>query len=290
MTPYGKKGQFLPEHNAINTAAGKGKVQEKTVGFGQCPASSAGRTMLSDRERERYKRQILLFGEEGQEQLKRSHIFIAGAGGLGSPIAIYLAVAGVGEITIVDMDTVDQSNLNRQILHTDRDIGKKKTVSAITKLREYNPDITINAIDTVIGADNVHELIGRADGIVDAMDNFPIRYLLNRVALEKKVPFFHGGIRGFYGQATTIIPHKTPCLECIFPKAPPKEVFPVVGATPGVIGTIQATEVIKYLTQQGDLLAGRLLIWDGLAATTEEIRVERNPACPACGKGSGGEK
>jgi molybdopterin-synthase adenylyltransferase len=238
--------------------------------------------MLSERERERYKRQILLFGEEGQEQLKGAHIFIAGAGGLGSPIALYLAVAGIGTITLVDMDTVDQSNLNRQILHTDRDIGKKKTVSAIEKLTEYNPDITINAIDTTIGEDNVHELVGRADGIVDAMDNYPVRYLLNRVAYEKKVPFFHGAIRGFYGQATTIIPGKTPCLACIFPKAPPKELFPVVGVTPGVIGTVQATEVIKYLTRRGDLLTNRLFIWDGLAAAAEEIAIEKNPACPVC--------
>jgi molybdopterin-synthase adenylyltransferase len=239
--------------------------------------------MLSKRELERYKRQILLFGEEGQERLKNAHIFIAGAGGLGSPIAIYLAVAGIGTITIVDMDSVDLSNLNRQILHTDRDVGKKKTVSAIEKLQIYNGDITINAIDTTITADNVHELVGRADGIVDAMDNYPIRYLLNRVALDKKIPFFHGGIRGFYVQATTIIPGKTPCLECIFPKAPPKEVFPVVGATPGIIGTVQATEVIKYLTKQGDLLAGRLFIWDGLTVKAEEIAIGKNPACPACG-------
>jgi molybdopterin-synthase adenylyltransferase len=252
--------------------------------------------MLSTRELERYKRQVLLFGEEGQERLKKAHIFIAGAGGLGSPVSLYLAVAGIGTITIVDMDTVDMSNLNRQILHTDRDVGKKKTVSAIEKLHEYNADITINAIDTTITADNIHDLVGRADGIVDAMDNYPVRYLLNRVALDKKVPFFHGAIRGFYGQATTIIPNKSPCLECIFPKAPPKEVFPVVGATPGVIGTIQATEVIKYLTQQGKLLDSRLLIWDGLAATAEEIAIERNPACPACGakpavkKGTGKKK
>jgi len=135
--------------------------------------------MLSERERERYKRQILLFGEEGQERLKKSHIFIAGAGGLGSPIAIYLAVAGIGTITIVDMDIVDQSNLNRQILHYDRDIGKKKTVSAFEKLQSINPDITVNAIDATISDKNVSRLVGRADGIVDAMDNYPVRYLLN---------------------------------------------------------------------------------------------------------------
>ncbi|MCK9630459.1 MAG: HesA/MoeB/ThiF family protein [Methanoregula sp.] len=242
--------------------------------------------MLSGRELERYKRQILLFGEEGQERLKKAHIFIAGAGGLGSPIAIYLAVAGVGTITIVDMDTVDQSNLNRQILHTDRDVGKKKTISALEKLQAYNPDITVNAIDATISADNASRLVGRADGIVDAMDNYPVRYLLNRVALEKKIPFFHGAIRGFYGQATTIIPGETPCLECIFPKAPPKEVFPVVGVTPGVIGTVQATEVVKYLTKSGKLLSGRLFTWDGLCATAEEIAIAQNPACPACGTGT----
>ncbi len=129
--------------------------------------------MFSERELERYKRQMMLFGEDGQERLKKAHIFIAGAGGLGSPVSIYLAVAGVGTITIVDMDVVDQTNLNRQILHTDRDIGKKKTVSAEEKLQALNPDITINAIDTTIDAANVANLIGNADGIVDAMDNYP---------------------------------------------------------------------------------------------------------------------
>jgi molybdopterin-synthase adenylyltransferase len=246
--------------------------------------------MLSEREHERYKRQIPLFGENGQERLKKAHVFIAGAGGLGSPIAIYLAVAGIGTITIVDMDTVDQTNLNRQILHTDRDIGKKKTVSAIEKLHELNPDIIINAIDTTISESNVCELAGRADAIVDAMDNYPVRYLLNRTALEKKIPFFHGAIRGFYGQAITILPDKTPCLECIFPRAPPQEVFPVVGVTAGVIGTVQATEAIKYFTGCGELLAGRLFIWDGLAATAEEIAIEKNPACAACGCGVTGKK
>lgn len=239
--------------------------------------------MLSERERDRYKRQILLFGEEGQEKLKQSHIFIAGAGGLGSPIALYLAVAGVGTITIIDMDVVDQTNLNRQILHFDRDIGRKKTVSAEEKLTAINPDITIHAIDTRIDEANAAELIGNADGIVDAMDNYPTRYLLNDMALRKKIPLFHGAIRGFYGQATTIIPGSTPCLKCIFPRAPPQEVFPVVGVTPGVIGTVQATEVLKYLLKMGDLLTNRLFIWDGMQARAEEIATERVTCCPACG-------
>ena len=238
--------------------------------------------MLSDRERERYKRQIILFGESGQENLKKAHIFIAGAGGLGSPVSIYLAVAGVGKITLVDKDIVDQSNLNRQILHYDRDIGKKKTLSAEEKLRAINPDITIHAIDTTIDDSNASKLIGNADGIVDAMDNYPTRYLLNDMAQKKKIPLFHGAIRGFYGQVTTIIPGKTACLRCIFPGAPPGEVFPVVGATPGVIGTIQATEVIKYLLGTGDLLTNRLLLWDGMSMHPEEISVERNLSCPSC--------
>jgi molybdopterin/thiamine biosynthesis adenylyltransferase len=239
--------------------------------------------MLSERERERYKRQLMLFGDEGQERLKKAHIFIAGAGGLGSPVALYLAVAGIGTITIADMDTVDQTNLNRQILHTDRDIGRKKTLSAEEKLTAINPDITIHAIDTRIEEGNAARLISNADGIVDAMDNYPTRYLLNDIAIRNKIPLFHGAIRGFYGQATTIIPGKTPCLKCIFPKAPPKEVFPVVGVTPGVIGTVQATEVIKYFLGSGDLLTNRLFIWDGMAGRAEEIYAERIPSCPACG-------
>jgi adenylyltransferase/sulfurtransferase len=164
-------------------------------------------------------------------------------------------------------------------------VGKKKTVSAIEKLQQYNADITINAIDTTIDAGNVSELVGRADGIVDAMDNYPARYLLNRTALKKKIPFFHGAICGYSGQATTILPGETPCLECIIPKAPLQDVFPVVGVTAGVIGTVQATEVIKYLTKSGRLLSGRLFMWDGLAATSEEIAITKNPACPVCGIG-----
>ncbi|MDD1695972.1 MAG: HesA/MoeB/ThiF family protein [Methanoregula sp.] len=239
--------------------------------------------MLSEQELERYKRQIMLFGEDGQECLKRAHIFVAGAGGLGSPVSIYLAIAGVGKMTIVDMDVVDRTNLNRQILHYDRDIGRKKTASAEEKLREFNPDIIINTFDVKIDGSNAKKLVGNADGIVDAMDNYPIRYLLNDVAIAKQIPFFHGGIRGFYGQASTIIPGITPCLKCIFPRAPPPEVFPVIGVTAGVIGTIQSNEVIKYLTSSGELLKNRLFIWDGLQAHADEIFVERNPNCSSCG-------
>jgi adenylyltransferase/sulfurtransferase len=140
-----------------------------------------------------------------------------------------------------------------------------------------------------IDASNAKKLVGNADGIVDAMDNYPTRYQLNEVAIVKKIPFFHGGIRGFYGQATTIIPGTTPCLKCIFPKPPPREEFPVIGATAGIIGTIQSNEVIKYLTGTGDLLTNRLFLWDGMQSHAEEIRIERNPSCEACG-GMGKEK
>lgn len=239
--------------------------------------------MLSERERERYKRQMMLFGDEGQELLKKAHIFIAGAGGLGSPVSVYLAVAGIGTLTVVDRDVVDQSNLNRQILHYDCDIGRKKTESAEEKLRTINPDITVRVIDTTIEEKNAGGLVGKADGIVDAMDNYPARYLLNNVAIRKMIPLFHGAICGFYGQATTIIPGQTACLSCIFPKAPPKEVFPVVGVTPGLIGMVQATEVLKYLLKNGDLLTNRLFIWDGMQAHAEEICMERDPHCTACG-------
>jgi len=241
--------------------------------------------MLLERERERYARQILLFGEEGQERLKGAKVFIAGAGGLGCPIALYLAVAGIGEIRIADRDTVDRTNLNRQVLHWERDLGTPKAGSAEAKLREANPDIRIKAFATTIDETNVRDLVAGADLIVDAMDNFPTRYLLNREALRSGVPLIHGAIRGFDGQATTIVPGKTACLECIFPEAPPAEVFPVVGTTPGVIGMIQANEAIKYLLGREDLLANRLLLWDGMATTLETYTVERRPDCPACSPG-----
>lgn len=240
-------------------------------------------TMLTERDRERYKRQILLFGEEGQSLLQEASLLIAGAGGLGSPISIYLAVAGVGTLTIVDDDVVDRSNLNRQILHDDRDIGKPKVESAVETLRRINPDITIQGINTTIEKNSVDALVREADGIVDALDNFHGRYLLNSVAVSRQIPLFHGAVQGFYGQTATIVPPRTACLRCMFPHPPPGEVSPVVGVTPGIIGMIQATEVIKYLLGCGDLLTDRLLIWDGFRGHAEEIRIEKNPCCIACG-------
>jgi molybdopterin/thiamine biosynthesis adenylyltransferase len=240
---------------------------------------------LTQRERERYNRQIMIpgLGLEGQRRLKASKVFLAGAGGLGCPIAIYLAVAGVGTLRIVDKDTVELSNLNRQVLHWDEDIGKRKTESIQEKLRRINPDIEVEANCIEINEENFLEMIEGSDVIVDAMDNFPTRYLLNKAAVKLNIPFIHGGIWGLEGRATTIIPFKTACLSCVIPEAPPSETFPVIGVSPGLIAMIEATETIKYLTGVGSLLENRLLIYDGELMKFTEIELSRRPDCPVCG-------
>ncbi|BDZ71233.1 HesA/MoeB/ThiF family protein [Methanobacterium petrolearium] len=239
---------------------------------------------LTDGEIKRYSRQTMIFGEEGQEKLKNSKVFIAGAGGLGSPISIYLAVAGVGNITIVDHDIVELSNLNRQILHGDVDINQKKTESAKETLTNLNSDINVNIISDTITDANVKELVGDADLIIGAMDNFETRHTLNKASFELNIPYFHGAVSGFDGQATTIIPGKTACLNCIFPKSPLKAVFPIIGVTPGFIGIIQATEVFKYITGQGKLLENEILLWNGLNTSVEKVKTNKRPDCEVCGK------
>ena len=241
--------------------------------------------MLTERELDRYDRQIRLLGEDGQEKLKDAKVFIAGAGGLGSPISIYLAAAGIGEINLVDKDTVALSNLNRQILHWEKDVDREKAISAREKLKEINSDIKIDAKSETITEDNASDLVADADLIIDAMDNFPTRYLLNRTALEKGIPFVHGAINGFHGQATTVLPGESACLRCIFREAPPPSVFPVLGVTPGIIGLIQASEAIKYIVGVGELLSGKLLLWDGLTSQTEIVQVDKNAHCQDCGTG-----
>jgi len=239
--------------------------------------------MLTENELKRYERQIRIFGADGQERLKNAKVFVAGAGGLGSAISIYLAAAGIGRIRIVDHEKIELSNLNRQILHWDEDVGREKAASAETKLKKINPDVSLEAISETIEENNVLELVDDFDLIVDAMDNFHTRYLLNRTAIVKNIPFFHGAINGLYGQATTIIPGKTACLRCIFPEPPPSMTYPVVGATCGVIGCIQVTEIVKYIVKMGSSLENRLLLWDGLNAKIDEIEIERNPGCEDCG-------
>lgn len=240
--------------------------------------------VLSKDEHLRYDRQIMIpeIGAMGQEKLRNSRVFIAGAGGLGSPVALYLAAAGVGFLRIVDNDKVETSNLNRQILHWHEDVGRKKVVSARDKLVQLNPYVTIEALDITIEEGNVLEITKDVDAVVDAMDNLDTRFLLNRAALQTGVPFFHGAVRGFEGRAMTIIPGKTACLRCMRQGSIAPEKFPVIGVAPAVIGCIQATEVIKYLLGMGMLLAGRLLIYDGTTMTFEEFAVNRNPHCDHC--------
>jgi molybdopterin-synthase adenylyltransferase len=240
--------------------------------------------MLTSSEIKRYARQTMIFGEEGQEKLKNAKVFIAGAGGLGSPISVYLAVAGVGNITIADHDIVELSNLNRQILHGDPDINRKKTESAKETLTNLNADINVNIIPETITDENVYDLIGDSDLIVDAMDNFDTRHTLNKAAFKLDIPYFHGAVSGFDGQATTIIPGKTACLNCIFPQSPPKSVFPIIGLTPGLIGVVQATEVVKYITGEGELLENEILLWDGLRSEVEKVKTNKRPDCEVCGK------
>lgn len=242
------------------------------------------RETITDEELRRYSRQLPLIGKEGQERLKRAKILIAGAGGLGSPIATYLAFAGVGCIRIVDNDTVEMSNLNRQILHWASDVGREKTASAREKIRAMNPYVEVEAISSTIEEMNADEIVGDADLIVDALDNFPTRYLLNSVAITRHIPFFHGAVRAFHGHVMTVIPHQTACLRCVFPQSPPPETFPIIGVTPAVIGSLQATEVIKYITGKGELLTNRLLLWDGLSGETKVLHVKRNSACQDCGR------
>lgn len=245
--------------------------------------------MLTPSEQERYDRQIMIgeIGEEGQEKLKRSRVVIAGAGGLGSPIAIYLTAAGIGMIRLIDHDQVALSNLNRQILHWEEDIGRKKVDSARTKLRNLNRAVEIEAIAETVTEGNVSKLVNGCDVIVDAMDNLPTRYILNRCAIEKNIPFFHGAVNGFEGRVMTILPGKTACLRCMYRGPVPQEKFPVIGVAPAVIGVIQATEVIKYLLGIGKLLTNRLLIYDGLEVTFSEFTVNKNPDCDHCGSRAG---
>jgi molybdopterin-synthase adenylyltransferase len=240
--------------------------------------------MLTSEELDRYGRQIMIpqVGEKGQEKLKQAKVFVAGAGGLGSPVSIYLTAAGVGHIRLVDHDQVDLTNLNRQVAHWTADVGRKKVESAQEKLSKLNPNVTVETLSVTISEGNASELTAGFDLIVDAMDNLPTRYLLNKMAIEHGVPFFHGAVNGFQGRAMTVIPGKTACLRCLYRGPVPETKFPVIGVAPAVIACIQATEVIKYLVGIGDLLANRLLAYDGLSMKFTEFKVQRNPECEHC--------
>jgi molybdopterin/thiamine biosynthesis adenylyltransferase len=241
--------------------------------------------MLTKEELERYDRQIMIrgFGVDGQEKLKRAKVVIAGSGGLGSSAAIYLAAAGVGTIRIIDQDTIELSNLNRQVLHWDNDIGRNKVDSAAEKLGQLNQYVTIEPIVETINEANISRLVDGFDIIVDAMDNLPTRYLLNKAAIKNNIPFFHGAVYGLEGRAMTVIPGKTACLKCVYRGPVPQQKFPVIGMTPAIIACIQVTEVIKYIVGIGKLLANRLLVYDGLNMKFTELAVKSDPDCEHCG-------
>ncbi|MDU9376417.1 Protein HesA, heterocyst [Methanocorpusculaceae archaeon Sp1] len=231
---------------------------------------------------ERYIRQIPVIGEAGQKKLDEATVFLAGAGGLGSPVALYLAAAGVGHIRVADCDVVEITNLNRQILHRQDRIGMPKAASAKLTLEAFNPDIKVTAFSSFIDEKTAPQLIGDADIIVDAMDNFAARYVLNEFSHKSKIPLVHGGVAGLSGQATLIIPGITPCLSCIFPNAQTTKGTPILGSTAGVIGSIEAQETIKYLTGAQDTLAGKLLLWDGAVNRMDVFSVKKSPRCSVC--------
>lgn len=243
--------------------------------------------MLSGVESERYLRQIPLIGNDGQERLQAASLLIVGAGGLGTPAALYLAAAGVGRIRIVDPDIVDRTNLNRQILHAEKDIGRPKVHSAAEKLRALNPDVEIEPIKDALREENSVPLVSGMDLLLDALDNFQARYILNRAAVSCGIPLIHAAVNGLSGQMTTIIPGKTPCLECIFPHPPPAAQPPVLGITAGMMGLLQAGESIRLLLSQNAVAASRLLVWDGRDASLEYIPMDRDPCCRVCGLDEG---
>jgi sulfur-carrier protein adenylyltransferase/sulfurtransferase len=247
---------------------------------------------LTPEQRNRYHRHILLpeVGEEGQQKLLGAKVLLLGAGGLGSPAALYLAAAGVGTLGIVDMDVVDASNLQRQILHNMDRIGERKVDSAKKTITAINPDVDVVTYDVRFGADNILDIIDGYDVIVDGTDNFPTRYLLNDASLLKHIPVVHGSIFRFEGQVTVFDPYNGPCYRCLLPEPPPPELAPscaeagVLGVLPGIIGSIQALEAIKVILDLGEPLRGRLLAYDALEESFRTFKVRRDPACPACGE------
>jgi adenylyltransferase/sulfurtransferase len=245
---------------------------------------------LTREQRHRYQRNLLLpgVGVEGQEKLLGGGVLVVGAGGLGSPVAYYLAAAGVGRLGLVDADVVDLSNLQRQILHATGDIGRLKVESAKDKLVALNPEVRVEVFPGRLDAAGAVSLIERYDLVVDCTDNFATRFLLNDTCLRLGKPFIYGGVLSFAGQVMTVRPEAGPCLRCLFPHEPDPHApggaeVGVLGAVPGVIGAIQGTEAIKYLLELGDLLVGRLLTYDALSMTFCEVSVEWESGCPACG-------
>src|SRR5947207_3736907 len=275
------------------------------LGFENVQSMNGGYTLWKDRgyevdvprtltaeQRERYSRHLLIpeVGLEGQIKLLDAKVLCLGAGGLGSPIALYLAAAGVGTLGIVDDDVVDLSNLQRQVAHANDRIGIPKVDSAEIAIKEINPDVNVVKYQTRLDASNIMEIIEGYDVIVDGVDNFPTRYLLNDATVRLDIPVVSASILGFDGQLSVFKPHDGPCYRCLYPVPPPAELAPscgangVLGVLPGTMGLLQATEVVKLVTGAGEPLIGRLLLYEALGATFTELKVRRDPECPICSK------
>jgi sulfur-carrier protein adenylyltransferase/sulfurtransferase len=269
--------------NVLSVAGGFGKWKNEGRAW-KIPAA------LSAEQRNRYARHLLLpeVGEKGQQKLLDAKVLMLGAGGLGSPSALYLAAAGIGEIGVIDMDVVDASNLQRQILHNMDRIGDRKVDSAKKTLTLLNPDVNVVTYDTRLGADNVLDIIDGYDLIVDGTDNFPTRYLLNDASLKKKIPVVFGAIFRFEGQVSIFDPYNGPCYRCMLPEPPPADMAPscaeagVLGVLPGIIGSLQAMEGIKHILGLGESLSGRLLTYDAMEQSFRTFKIRRDPNCPAC--------
>jgi molybdopterin/thiamine biosynthesis adenylyltransferase/rhodanese-related sulfurtransferase len=247
---------------------------------------------LTPEQRARYSRHLLIpeVGEDGQQRLLDARVLLVGAGGLGSPAALYLAAAGVGTLGIVDADVVDESNLQRQVVHSTDRLGEPKVESARRTLEALNPDVRVVPFQERLTSENVERILAEGwDVIVDGADNFPTRYLVNDASVWHGIPVVHGSIFRFEGQVTVFTPHEGPCYRCLFPQPPPPELAPscaeggVLGVLPGIIGSLQANEALKLILERGDTLAGRLLLFDALGTTLDEVSVRRNPECPVCG-------
>jgi sulfur-carrier protein adenylyltransferase/sulfurtransferase len=288
-----------------NRSAWAARTLIEDLGYEHVESMTGGFTLWKDRgyevetprtltaeQRERYSRHLLLpeVGMDGQQKLLDAKVLLLGAGGLGSPAALYLAAAGVGTLGIVDNDEVDLSNLQRQVIHSSERIGVHKVDSAEQTINALNPDVKVEKYPVRLGAENIVEIISGYHVIVDGLDNFPTRYLLNDASVRLGIPVVSAAILGFEGQLSVFKPYDGPCYRCLFPVPPPAELAPscgangVLGVLPGTMGLLQATEVIKLILGEGDPLIGRLLMYDALAATTTEVKVRRDPDCPICSR------
>lgn len=246
---------------------------------------------FTEEEIRRYSRHIILkeIGGKGQKKLREARVLMVGLGGLGSPASYYLAAAGVGTLGIVDADTVDVSNLQRQILHRTADIGREKTASAADRLQAVNPGVTLEKHPIRLGKENIENIISSYDVVIDGVDNFPTRYLLNDACYFGNKPLVEAGVLQFLGQVMTIVPGKGPCYRCVFPEPPPAGTIPsceeagILGAVAGTLGILEATEAIKLILGIGTPLVGRIMIYEALSGSFREVNIRRNPRCPLCG-------